>query len=84
MNSETGDVSVGATMKVDMFKKGDWVDVVGVSKGKGFQGCCADGIIMPVVQRRMVPCSIGHLDRSARVLILLVFGKIRHCPVIWG
>ena len=35
---KVGDVTVGATVKVDMFKKGDWVDVVGVSKGKGFQG----------------------------------------------
>lgn len=35
---KTGDVSVGQIVKVDMFKKGDWVDVVGISKGKGFQG----------------------------------------------
>jgi len=33
-----GDVSVGQTVKADLFKKGDWVDVIGVSKGKGFQG----------------------------------------------
>ena len=33
-----GDIAVGQTVKVDIFKKGDWVDVVGVSKGKGFQG----------------------------------------------
>ena len=35
---KTGDVVVGQTIKVDIFKKGDWVDVIGVSKGKGFQG----------------------------------------------
>jgi len=35
---KTGDVAVGQTVKVDIFKKGDWVDVIGVSKGKGFQG----------------------------------------------
>lgn len=35
---KVGDVAVGQTVKVDLFKKGDWVDVVGVSKGKGFQG----------------------------------------------
>lgn len=34
----TGHVTVGQTIKVDIFKKGDWVDVIGVSKGKGFQG----------------------------------------------
>jgi large subunit ribosomal protein L3 len=33
-----GEVTVGQTITVDMFKKGDWVDVVGVSKGKGYQG----------------------------------------------
>jgi large subunit ribosomal protein L3 len=33
-----GDVTVGQSVTVGMFKKGDWVDVIGVSKGKGFQG----------------------------------------------
>jgi large subunit ribosomal protein L3 len=33
-----GDVQVGQVVRADVFKKGDWVDVEGVSKGKGFQG----------------------------------------------
>jgi large subunit ribosomal protein L3 len=33
-----GDSVVGASVTVGMFKAGDWVDVIGVSKGKGFQG----------------------------------------------
>jgi large subunit ribosomal protein L3 len=33
-----GEVTVGQSVTVSMFKKGDWVDVIGVSKGKGFQG----------------------------------------------
>jgi len=33
-----GDPTVGQSVTVDIFKKGDWVDVIGVSKGKGFQG----------------------------------------------
>lgn len=33
-----GDASIGQLVTVGMFKKGDWVDVIGVSKGKGFQG----------------------------------------------
>ena len=33
-----GDISVGQTITADLFKKGDWVDVIGISKGKGFQG----------------------------------------------
>jgi large subunit ribosomal protein L3 len=34
----TGDVQVGAFVKADIFAKGERVDVIGVSKGKGFQG----------------------------------------------
>jgi large subunit ribosomal protein L3 len=33
-----GDVTVGQSVTVGIFKKGDWVDVIGISKGKGFQG----------------------------------------------
>ncbi|MFO0774136.1 MAG: 50S ribosomal protein L3 [Nitrospiraceae bacterium] len=33
-----GDVAVGQVVKADLFKPGDFVDVIGVSKGKGFQG----------------------------------------------
>ena len=33
-----GDAAVGQSVTVDIFKKGDWVDVIGISKGKGFQG----------------------------------------------
>ena len=33
-----GDAAVGQSVTVGIFKKGDWVDVVGISKGKGFQG----------------------------------------------
>ncbi len=30
--------NLGDTITVEMFEEGDWVDVVGTSKGKGFQG----------------------------------------------
>jgi large subunit ribosomal protein L3 len=33
-----GETTVGQLVTVEIFKKGDWVDVIGVSKGKGFQG----------------------------------------------
>mgnify|MGYP001614472642 CR=1 FL=1 len=33
-----GEAQIGQTIKADMFAKGEWVDVEGVSKGKGFQG----------------------------------------------
>ena len=34
----TVEIQVGATVKADIFTKGERVDVTGVSKGKGFQG----------------------------------------------
>jgi large subunit ribosomal protein L3 len=34
----SGDVNVGDRVQVDLFKEGDSIDVVGQSKGKGFQG----------------------------------------------
>ncbi|MDF0667811.1 MAG: 50S ribosomal protein L3 [Nitrospira sp.] len=33
-----GEPTVGQVVTVGMFKKGDWVDVIGISKGKGYQG----------------------------------------------
>jgi len=30
--------TVGEEIKADIFQQGDWVDVTGISKGKGFQG----------------------------------------------
>jgi large subunit ribosomal protein L3 len=36
--SYSGDANVGDRIQVDMFKPGDSIDVVGQSKGKGFQG----------------------------------------------
>ena len=43
MDSESGEVSkidlkLGDVVKVDLFKVGEYVDVTGTSKGKGFQG----------------------------------------------
>lgn len=35
---KAGDVAIGQSITVDIFKKGDWVDVIGISKGKGYQG----------------------------------------------
>jgi large subunit ribosomal protein L3 len=34
----TAEAAAGATVKADIFAKGERVDVIGVSKGKGFQG----------------------------------------------
>jgi len=36
--TDTKDYQVGQEIKTDVFKPGDFVDVAGISKGKGFQG----------------------------------------------
>jgi large subunit ribosomal protein L3 len=33
-----GEAQVGQVVKADLFQKGEWVDVQGTSKGKGYQG----------------------------------------------
>ena len=37
-SSDNKDYKIGQTIKADIFRPGDFVDVIGVSKGKGFQG----------------------------------------------
>ncbi len=37
-SSDNKDYQVGQEIKADIFKPGDFVDVVGISRGKGFQG----------------------------------------------
>ena len=36
--SSFNDVALGDTLTVDLFDEGDFVEIVGISKGKGFQG----------------------------------------------
>jgi large subunit ribosomal protein L3 len=33
-----GEAALGEKVEISLFEEGDWVDIVGVSKGKGFQG----------------------------------------------
>lgn len=35
---DAGEYEVGSNITVDIFQSGDWVDVIGTSKGKGFAG----------------------------------------------
>lgn len=37
-DEKLGDMAPGTELKVDLFKVGQWVDVTGTSKGKGFAG----------------------------------------------
>jgi len=37
-NGETQDYQIGDQVKVDIFQQGDYIDVTGTTKGRGFQG----------------------------------------------
>lgn len=54
-----GEAKIGETVKADVFQKGEWVDVEGVSKGKGFQG------VMKRHNYRGGPETHGHMFHRA-------------------
>lgn len=37
-DAKIAEFEVGQELKVDLFEAGEWIDVTGISKGKGFQG----------------------------------------------
>lgn len=68
------ELNLGDTVTVEMFEEGDWVDVTGVSKGKGFQGVVKRHGFGGVGQathgqhnRLRKPGSIGACSTPARV-----------------
>ena len=69
-----GDVSLGDEIKVDLFEEGEYIDVTGTSKGKGFQGVVRRHNFGGVGQsthgqhnRLRAPGSIGACSYPARV-----------------
>lgn len=69
-----GEFKLGDTLKVDLFEEGEFVDVVGTSKGKGFQGVVKRHGFSGVGQathgqhnRLRAPGSIGAASYPARV-----------------
>ena len=69
-----GDIKVGDVITVDMFANDSWVDVIGTSKGKGFQGVvkrhgfCGVGQSTHGQHNRLrAPGSIGACSYPAKV-----------------
>ena len=67
--------SIGETVTVDIFAEGEYVDVVGTSKGKGFQGVVKRHGFSGVGQqshgqhdRQRAPGSIGNSSDASRVM----------------
>ncbi|PCH98516.1 MAG: 50S ribosomal protein L3 [Bacteroidetes bacterium] len=73
-NTEDGVYKLGDIVGVDIFNEGEWVDVVGTSKGKGFQGVVkrhgfhgVGGATHGQHNRLRAPGSIGAASYPARV-----------------
>ena len=73
---------VGQTLTVDLFTPGEFVDVVGETKGKGFQGGVKrhgwSGAMRPTDR-----CSIARRVPSAPRLIPRVSGPVIISPGVW-
>lgn len=74
LRGESGELKTGDTITVDIFEEGEFVDVVGTSKGKGFQGVVKRHGFGGVGQathgqhnRLRAPGSIGAASYPARV-----------------
>ena len=71
--NNTDDYALGQEIKVDVFEKGDIVDVQGTSKGKGFQGViarhnAARGPMTHGSRNKRRPGSIGACADPSRVI----------------
>jgi len=69
-----GDIALGTEIGVDLFEEGEFVDVVGISKGKGFQGVVkrhgfagVGGRTHGQHNRERAPGSIGNASTPSRV-----------------
>jgi len=69
-----GNLEVGSVIGVDLFREGEWVDISGTSKGKGFQGVVkrhgfhgVGGASHGQKDRQRHPGSIGAASYPARV-----------------
>ena len=67
------EVNLGDTLTVDMFSEEDWVDVTGISKGKGFQG----------VVKRHGFVSASRV-RSVHRPILRAYSRANVCRAVWA
>jgi len=79
---KTDGIEVGQEFKVDIFKKGEEVDITGITKGKGFMGVMrrhhfSGGPATHGSMFHRAPGSIGSSSYPSRVW------KTRECQAIW-
>ena len=75
------EVNLGDTLTVDMFSEEDWVDVTGISKGKGFQGVVKRHGFGGVAVRLTVSAS---RVRSVHRPILRAYSRANVCRAVWA
>ena len=79
------EVNLGDTLTVDMFSEEDWVDVTGISKGKGFQGVVKrhgfGGVGGQTHGRTTVSAS---RVRSVHRPILRAYSRANVCRAVWA
>ena len=81
-----GAVSLGDVLTVGMFEEGEFVDIVGTTKGKGFQGVvrrhgfCGRRDKVPTVSTTVSALPV----RSVPVQIPHAYSKERAWVVVWG
>ena len=66
------ELNLGDTVTVELFNDANFVDVVGTSKGKGFQG---------VVRRQLTASTIALVNRVLSVLVLTLLKYLKEC--VW-
>ena len=72
------DLNLGDTITVEMFNYANFVDVVGTSKGKGFQGVEKD-MVLVVWGRLLTDSTTALVNRVLLVLVLTLQKYSREC-----
>lgn len=77
-------MNVGDVLKADVFAEGDKVDVVGVSKGKGYQGV-SSATVSTVCVRATAPVLLLVMQvLTVPLLPLLACSPASACPATWA
>ena len=72
------ELNLGDTVTVEMFNDANFVDVVGTSKGKGFQGVVKD-MVLVVWVRLLTVSTTALVNRVLSVLVLTLQKYSKEC-----
>ena len=79
------EVNLGDTLTVDMFSGEDWVDLTGISKGKGFQGVVKRTVSAAWAVRLTVSTTVSASRvRSVHRPILRAYSRANVCRAVWA